>query len=248
LETSGNIEEIFDSIQGEGVLIGSRQVFLRLGGCNRACSFCDTPEARRPAATCRVETEPGSSRFEYLPNPFNVDEVMRVVKRLWFSGHHSVSVTGGEPMVQAGFLRSLLPAVTSEGYKVYLETNGSCPDELPALLPNIEYVAADIKLSSCTGEPNRFDDNLEFLKKCDVPFLFVKIVVTNEVDVDEFIEALRLVSESGRSPTVVIQPVTGRRGEIGIGGLLLLELQRKALEVNPDVRVIPRVHQILRIA
>lgn len=248
METSGNVEEIFDSVQGEGLLIGSRQVFIRLGGCNRACSFCDTPQARRPVATCRVETKTGSGRFEYLPNPLNVDEVMRVVGRLWFSGHHSVSVTGGEPLVQAGFLRALLPAIISEGHKVYLETNSTCPDELPDLLPGIEYVAADIKLSSCTGEPNRFDENLEFLKKCDVPFIFVKIVVTKEVDVDEFIEALRLVSSSGKSPTVVIQPVTGRRGEIGIGGLLLLDLQQKALDIHPDVRVIPRVQQILRIA
>jgi organic radical activating enzyme len=248
LETSGNIEEIFDSVQGEGLLIGSRQVFVRLGGCNRACSFCDTPQARRPVATCRVETGSGSGRFEYLPNPLSVDEVMRVVRRLWFTGHHSVSVTGGEPLVQADFLRALLPAVAAEGHKVYLETNSTCPDELADLVPNIDYVAADIKLSSCTGEPNRFDDNLEFLKKCDVPLLFVKMVVTNDVDVDEFIEALRLVSGSGRSPTVVIQPVTGRRGEIDIGGLLLLELQQRALEINPDVRVIPRVQQILRIA
>ncbi|MCJ7652446.1 MAG: hypothetical protein MUO75_01955, partial [Actinobacteria bacterium] len=111
-----------------------------------------------------------------------------------------------------------------------------------------QYVAADIKLSSCTGEPNRFDDNLAFLKRCDVPFLFVKMVVTDEVDVDEFLEALRLVSSLEKSPTVVIQPVTGKRGEVGIGGLLLLELQQKALEFHPDVRVIPRVHQILRIA
>ncbi|MBK5092370.1 MAG: 7-carboxy-7-deazaguanine synthase QueE [Actinobacteria bacterium] len=248
METSGNIEEIFDSVQGEGLLIGSRQVFVRLGGCNRACSFCDTPQARRPAATCRVETEPGSGRFEYLPNPLSVDEVMRVVGRLWFTGHHSVSVTGGEPLVQADFLQALLPAVTAEGHKVYLETNSTCPDELPDLVPDIEYVAADIKLSSCTGEPNRFDDNLEFLEKCDVPLLFVKMVVTNEVDVDELVESLRLVSSSGRSPTVVIQPVTGRRGEIGIGGLLLLELQQRALEIHPDVRVIPRIQQILRIA
>lgn len=235
-------------MQGEGPLLGTRQIFIRLGGCNLCCVYCDTPQARRPAATCRVETVAGTGRYEYVPNTLSVDDVMKVVRKLRIPGHHSVSVTGGEPLVQADFLRDLLPALTADGHKIYLETNSTMPEELEALVPELHTIAADIKLSSSTGEPERFEVNLEFLRKCLVPHLFVKIVVTEKTEGEEFVRAVRLVKESGRAATVVIQPVTGRRGDVGVGGGILLDLQKSALEILADVRVIPRVQQFLMLA
>ena len=228
--------------------MGVRQIFVRLGGCNLSCVYCDTPQARRPAATCRVETVAGTGRYEYVPNTFAVSDVTRVVQKLRVSGHHSVSITGGEPLVQADFLRELLPVLASDRHKIYLETNCTMPEELDGLLEYLEVVAADVKLSSSTGEPERFDVNLEFLKRCSVPELFVKMVVTEQTDAGEFLAAVRMVKESGRMVTVVIQPVTGRRGEIGVGGATLLDLQKGALEIMPDIRIIPRVQQFLMLA
>lgn len=248
MDVRGNIEEIFDSIQGEGPLLGCRQIFLRLGGCNLGCAYCDTPQARRPAATCRVETVPGTGRYDYIPNTMSVEDALGVVRKLRIPGHHSVSVTGGEPLVQADFLRVLLPALVADGHKIYLETNSTFPDELPGVIEHVTYLSADIKLPSCTGEPERFDVNLEFLKACNVSDLFVKLVLSDEVDSDEILQAVKLVRQSGRAATVVLQPVTGRRGEVGVGGGLLLDIQRQALEIYADVRIIPRVHQFLRLA
>lgn len=248
MDARGNIDEIFDSVQGEGPLTGVRQIFIRFGGCNLSCAFCDTPQARRPVATCKVETEPASGRYDFIPNTISVADVHEVVKKLRVPGHHSVAVTGGEPMVQADFLRNLLPVLAADGLKIYLETNATFPEELLDIVEHLEYVAADIKIPSCTGEPERFEVNLEFLKNCSVPNLFVKLVLTEDCDVDEVMEAVGLVNRSGRKAVVVIQPVTGRRGEVSVGGGALLEVQAKALEVYPDVRVIPRTHQLLRLS
>ncbi|MCG2796349.1 MAG: 7-carboxy-7-deazaguanine synthase QueE [Actinomycetia bacterium] len=245
----GNLEGIFDSIQGEGPLVGCRQVFLRFGGCNLSCSYCDSLQARHPTATCGVETKPATGRYEYVPNPLSIEDIMSNVRMLWLPGHHSVSITGGEPLVQAGFLRSLLPELISDGHKIYLETNSTLPGELPGIIEHVEYVAADIKLSSCSGEADRFEDNREFLRLLDVPHVFVKFVVTVSADVDEFLRGVEVVKSAGRDKAVVvIQPVTGSRGEVETGPGSLLELQRKALEIYPDVRVIPQVHQPLSLA
>jgi 7-carboxy-7-deazaguanine synthase len=177
-----------------------------------------------------------------------VADVVGIVDRLWLPGHHSVAITGGEPLVQADFLRSLLPALKAKNHKVYLETNSTMPEELDGLVPHIDHVAADIKLSTSTGEPDRFEVNFDFLRRCDVPHLFVKIIVTENTDEEEFLRGVRIAKDSGRNATVVIQPVTGRRGEVGVGGAVLLNLQKRALEICSDVRVIPRVQHFLMLA
>jgi len=159
-----------------------------------------------------------------------------------------VAITGGEPLVQADFLRSLLPALKAKKHNVYLETNSTMPEELDGLVPFIDHVAADIKLSTSTGEPDRFEANLDFLRRCEVPDVFTKIVVTENTDEEEFLRGVRVAKDSGRDATVVIQPVTGRRGEVGVGGAVLLNLQKSALAICPDVRVIPRVQHFLMLA
>ncbi|MBN1289348.1 MAG: 7-carboxy-7-deazaguanine synthase QueE [Actinobacteria bacterium] len=244
----GNIEEIFDSVQGEGPCLGYRQVFVRFGGCNLACAYCDTPQARRPVATCRVELMPGSNEHEYVANPLAVSDVMGFIERLMISGRHSVSLTGGEPLLQNEFLAGLLPELKSGGTDVYLETNSTMPDKLKGLVDYFKWVAADVKLPSCTGEPDRFIDNLEFLKLCRTPELFVKLVITESVDIDEFLFAVNMAREAKVDAQVVIQPVTGKRGEVLPGPGFLLDCQMKALEVYDRVRIIPRIHQCMHLS
>ena len=59
-DTTVLVTEVFSAIQGEGALVGERQVFLRLTGCNIRCAYCDQPEAleKRPGP-CRLEQTPG---------------------------------------------------------------------------------------------------------------------------------------------------------------------------------------------
>jgi len=135
-----------------------------MAGCEFGCDYCDQPEARRAPRRARVETFPGRRSFESLLNPLSAEEVARAVLRLQSGGlHRALALTGGEPLMQAGFLAALLPLVRGKGLKIFLETNGARPAELRALLPLLDIVSMDFKLRSATGRPTPVKRHAEFL-------------------------------------------------------------------------------------
>jgi 7-carboxy-7-deazaguanine synthase len=103
------VNEIFYSIQGEGLRTGQASVFVRLSGCNLACGFCDTDHSRY--------TE------------MSEEEIIRQVQDIggpcrW------VVLTGGEPLIQP--VEKLIVMLTQQGYEVQVETNGTAlPQGLP---------------------------------------------------------------------------------------------------------------------
>ena len=111
------VSEIFGpTIQGEGVSAGQVATFVRLAGCNLACSWCDTPYTWD-------WTGKNGTKYDTAQEVthLSVDEVVSVVGRVPL-----VVITGGEPMLQGGAVRSLvggLPPLT----RVEIETNGTRP-------------------------------------------------------------------------------------------------------------------------
>lgn len=99
------VVEIFQSIQGEGLLLGQPSVFVRLAGCNLRCSWCDTPYAL--AVTDGVEMEPA-----------------RVLSAVRAYACRHVVLTGGEPML-SDQLPELAAALRGAGTHVTIETNGT---------------------------------------------------------------------------------------------------------------------------
>ncbi|MGE4653124.1 MAG: 7-carboxy-7-deazaguanine synthase QueE, partial [Myxococcota bacterium] len=52
-----NLVEVFSSIQGEGPHVGASTVFVRFGGCDLRCAWCDSPHTWLPSKRCRLEVE-----------------------------------------------------------------------------------------------------------------------------------------------------------------------------------------------
>src|SRR4051812_35904375 len=79
------VVEIFQSRQGEGLCVGDPQIFLRLGGCNLVCDYCDTPDS--------IPLRSGNAL-----NP--ADILSRIESLRQESGASVLSLTGGEPLAQ----------------------------------------------------------------------------------------------------------------------------------------------------
>ena len=100
------IFEIFSSIQGEGIRQGEPTVFVRLAGCDRRCSFCDTKYAWTGG------------------RDYSVAEVLEGIRRVSRrSPARWVCLTGGEPFMQD--IRPLVKRLRKDGYSVQVETNGT---------------------------------------------------------------------------------------------------------------------------
>ncbi len=98
--------ETFTSIQGEGHHQGITTSFIRLGGCNIGCPWCDTKESWDGAAHPSLSVE-------------------KIVDNVSQFDHDIVIITGGEPLMHD--LGSLCAALHKAGYRTHLETSGAYP-------------------------------------------------------------------------------------------------------------------------
>ncbi len=240
--------EIFSSVQGEGELAGYRQIFIRFPGCNLACSYCDTPLAA--ASTCRVEVEPGSNRFEEIAQPVSLETVLALVHR-WCKqlpgAHHSISITGGEPMLHADLLAGWLPELNVL-LPIHLETNGSLPEQLPRLIEHLDYICMDIKLPSTSNTPELWSAHRKFLEIALERNVSVKVIVGEETSEQDLKAACTLVAELDDELPLILQPMTGSDGRVAIASERLMRLQALAARLLSDVRVLPQMHRFLGVA
>jgi organic radical activating enzyme len=239
--------EIFASFQGEGIFLGKPQVFLRLTGCNLRCKYCDTPDARGELPFARVEKGSFSREFRLEPNPLDEERVREVVRGLWRNGFHALSITGGEPLLQVESLSRLLGLLGTERPKIYLETNGTAPDALKKVVGEIDIIAMDVKLSSVSGCADQLEKHVDFLSWTRPGQAFLKLVISEEVDLQELDEVLRRLGGKGKTKIITLQPVTPRNGIIAPSLETLSQCFSIASRYFEDVRVIPQAHKIMGI-
>jgi 7-carboxy-7-deazaguanine synthase len=99
------VEEFF-SLQGEGFHSGKAAYFIRLGGCDVGCSWCD-------------------SRFSWDPDLFPMIETQKIIDGALSSGTNSVVVTGGEPLMWN--LNYLCSGLKKKNISTFIETSGAYP-------------------------------------------------------------------------------------------------------------------------
>ena len=237
-----NIIEIFSSIQGEGKYVGCRQIFVRLEGCNLDCTYCDTENEIGGHAHCMVEERAGTHELIPYENPLSVEQVAEIVARLTGDvPHHSLSITGGEPLLHVPFIKELAAHID---LPIFLETNGTLDRALAECIDCISHISMDLKLPDVLSAPV-WDAHARFLKVAHAVDVYVKVVVAAETRVEDVERAAHLVADIAPATLLILQPVTPYGGCTAPTPARLLELQRIALRHISDVRVIPQTHRMM---
>jgi 7-carboxy-7-deazaguanine synthase len=240
----GNLVEIFSAIQGEGVFVGERQLFVRLGGCDLRCTWCDSPHTHAVHSDYRVEKRSGQRDFVEAVNPVSGDQLLHYIEALNQTfPHHSLSLTGGEPLLQSRFLETWLPQVS---LPVYLETGGHRPQELSKVLTYLSWISMDIKLPSSCGE-SQWQAHDAFLTVAGQgkAALITKWVVTADTTLADLDQATDLLVKHSADIPVVLQPVTPLGGCLAPSPTQVLDWQTRLRQRLTSVRVIPQTHKMI---
>lgn len=190
---------LWNSIQGEGPRLGRSTTFMRLGGCNLSCIWCDTPY---------TWDWTGHSGKVYSPTEElvhkNFDWVLPILANLT-AKTHSITITGGEPLLQFKALDALFKELRwgTPLQDINFETNGTRQipewDIRPA--NQINYVVSPKLKNAWTQPPDphilaktsRYDPLLG-----DVDFKFVCKTVADLDEVERLIE--KILQQGGHMP------------------------------------------------
>ncbi|GIM27680.1 7-carboxy-7-deazaguanine synthase [Clostridium polyendosporum] len=238
------VVEIFKSISGEGISQGEVVTFIRTAGCNLRCSYCDTTYSYDE---CNKDNE-------YLTAD-------KIVERLEELGCKSIICTGGEPL-ETGKAKRYIPLYLAiKGFKVRIETNGSCPvysdEEIAAFLGenskvsnnklNLEnlpiFYALDIKCpGSGMAHKNLFEENFKLLRSGDE----IKFVVGGEEDINYALETIEQYKDVFSSKEVVIDfsPVFGKIDPKKLVEMLV-EKDSYFTDNNIKVRLSLQIHKFI---
>ncbi len=122
--TSYKINELFETIQGEGSYTGQPSIFIRLQGCPVGCSWCDTKHTWEIKLDQQVDSAQmlGKSQESESWSALTPQEVLDVFTAQGFLAKHVV-ITGGEPCMVD--LRPLCETLERAGYSCQIETSGT---------------------------------------------------------------------------------------------------------------------------
>ena len=225
--------EIFSSFQGEGLLIGERQIFVRFAGCNLNCNYCDTDDSKSKASG-------------KLMTPSQVTDK---INKILTPDCRAISFTGGEPSLYPDFISEVSKNFDLD---IMLETNGTLPENIDSI-EKLDIVSLDIKL------PEHFNGDFDeeiflneikslnlLMAKCIN--VYCKVVILPSTKINSFKEVVEKLSENISNKSnlkIIIQPSSplDEWKDINFRLFNFSEIVGQYFEVS----TIPQIHKILDI-
>jgi len=230
------IFEIFTSVEGEGILYGTKTLFVRLAGCPFTCFYCDTKESL-----------PLDSGTEY-----SIEDANKLIDSNLKKQTYKVNFTGGDPLIQHQAVAELAKHIQEKNIPTYLESSCFDVDRFNHVLPFIDIVKIEFKTKDSEFvEEKNYEKFITQTIKCLESSVnakkttFIKIVVSSKTKLDEFKELTNQIFNTISKNDIsgfVIQPTYG----ISEPSLdLLLDLYDIVYPNYIDVKVVPQLHKII---
>lgn len=218
-----NVIEKFLSIDGEGPTAGELAAFIRFGGCNLACAWCDTAY---------------SIDRSVMGEQLSKEEIYSFVKE---TGARNVTVTGGEPLIQEGIEDLICHLAEDKELMVHIETNGSVPIygfRRLTPLANVSFIV-DYKLPGSGMEGSMDLGNFELISSKDV----CKFVIGSREDMERAMEIIARY-DLEKKCLVYLSPITSMIEPVEIVEFMKknrmnrvrLQLQLHKLIWSPDTK------------
>jgi organic radical activating enzyme len=228
--------EIFTSVEGEGILYGTKTLFVRLAGCPFTCFYCDTKESL-----------PLDSGTEY-----SIEDASKLIDSSLKNQTYKVNFTGGDPLIQHQAVALLAKHIQDKKIPTYLESSCFDIDRFNHVLPFIDIVKIEFKTKdSDFVDSKHYEKLIGHTMKClqssvkSKKTTYIKIVVSSKTHPNEFQnlvkEIFKIVSKDDIDG-FIIQPTYG----ISEPSLdLLLELYDIVYPHYIDVKVVPQLHKFI---
>ena len=228
--------EIFTSVEGEGILFGTKTLFIRLAGCPFACFYCDTKESL-----------PFDSGREY-----SIEEACKLIDSNLKNQTFKVNFTGGDPLIQYDAVAELARYVQSKKILTYLESSCFNSDKFNHVLPFIDIVKIEFKTKdSDFVDLQHYDRLLKNAMQCLKSSIsakkttYIKVVVSSKTRTEDFgflVDEIFDVVSKEDIDGFIIQPTFG----IAEPSLdLLLELYDIVYPHYINVKVVPQLHKLI---
>ncbi len=228
--------EIFTSVEGEGILYGTKTLFVRLAGCPFTCFYCDT-----------VDALPLDSGKEHT-----IEDACSLIEKELEDNTYKVNFTGGDPLIQHEAVAEMAKHIQSLKIPTYLES--ACFDSkkfnhvLPFIdLMKIEFKTEDSEFIDSKHYPNYIENVLECLRSSisAKKTTYIKIVVSSKTAVESFkklVDDIFKVALKENLAGFIIQPTYGV-SEPSLENLL--KLYDLVYPHYNEVRIIPQLQKIM---
>jgi organic radical activating enzyme len=228
--------EIFTSIEGEGILYGTKTLFVRLAGCPFTCFYCDTKESL-----------PLDSGTEYT-----IEDANHLIDSNLKNQTYKVNFTGGDPLIQYEAVALLAKHIQDKKILTYLESSCFDIDRFNHVLPFIDIVKIEFKTKdSDFVDLKHYEKFIGHTMKClessveAKKITYIKIVVSSKTQLNEFeklVKEIFTIVSKDNIDGFIIQPTYG----ISEPSLdLLLNLYDLVYPYYIDVKVVPQLHKLI---